>query len=203
MFIINPYLRLALIGAGILGGVALWAALGFWYGFFFLLTGLILLIGLILLGTVAPAAQSLQAGDFDKAEKLLALTPNPKWLYSANRAYYYLLKGSIALSRRDLEKGEEYLKIAEAIELPTDNERAMIQLQLGQIAASKDRWNQAQHHLRKAQGYKITQAEIKEQLKQFELVMSQRGQAKAMMRMGKDAHQMMQMGGKRRRPKLR
>lgn len=203
MFVINPYLRFALIAAGILGGIALWATLGFWYGFFFLLTGIILLIGFLILGPIGPAAQALQIGDFDKAEKLLNLTVNPKWLYVSNRAYYYLLKGSIALSRREIEKGEEYLKIAESLELPTDNEKAMIQIQLGQIAASKDRWPQAQNHLRKAQSYKITQAELKEQIRQFEQVIAQRGQAKVAMRMGKQGHQMMNMGGKRRRPKLR
>ena len=79
----------------------------------------------------------------------------------------------------------------------------MIQIQLGHIAASKERWNQAQHHLRKAQGLKITQQEFKDQLKQLEMAIAQRGQVKAAMRMGRQGMQMMQPGGKRRRPKLR
>ncbi len=203
MFIINPYVRFALIAVGIIGGIALWAAFGFWYGFFFLLTGIILLIGYIILGPIAPAGKALQTGDFDKADRLLDLTINPKWLYVSNRAYYYLLKGSIALSRKDLSRGEELLKIAESIDLPSDNERGMIQIQLGHIAASKERWNQAQNHLRKAQGLKITQQEFKDQLKQLEMAIAQRGQVKAAMRMGRQGMQMMQPGGKRRRPKLR
>ncbi|MEM1214730.1 MAG: hypothetical protein AAGJ82_03550, partial [Bacteroidota bacterium] len=99
MFIIPPYIRIALIAVGILGGIALSVIFGFWYGFFFILTGVVLLLGLIFLGTVGPAAQALQDADFDKAEKLLSLTPNPNWLYSTNKAYYYMLKGSIAIGR--------------------------------------------------------------------------------------------------------
>lgn len=51
MFTINVYLRFALIVGGIIGGAALWAAYGFWYGFPFLLVGVLLLVGYLLLGT--------------------------------------------------------------------------------------------------------------------------------------------------------
>ena len=110
MFVINPYLRLALIVLGIGGGIALWIAFGFWYGFFLLLAGVILLAGYVFLGTVGPAAQALQDTDFEKAEKFLGLTLSPKLLYSTNKAYYWMLKGSIALSKKDVEEGEKYLK---------------------------------------------------------------------------------------------
>lgn len=204
MFVINPYLRLALIAVGIVGGIALWVAFGFWYGIFFLITGIILLAGLIFLGTVGPAAQALQDTDFEKAEKFLALTPNPNWLYSSNRAYFYMLKGSIALSQRKIEEGEAYLKKAESIEVPTDNERAMLQIQLAQIAASKNRWTQAKNHYKKAKECKITQTPIKDQFKQLEQLMNQRGQAKSAIRQGRQGHQMMGGGkGKRRRPKMK
>lgn len=205
MFIIPPYLRFALIALGIGGGIALWIAFGFWYGFFFLLAGLILLIGYILLGTVAPAAQALQKMEFDKAERLLNLTLTPKWLYASNRAYYYMLKGSIAISRKDMAKGEEYLKIAEAVEVPTDNERAMLQIQLAQIALNKGRWQEARVHYKKAKDCKISEGPIKEQFRELEKVINQSGQAKAAMRMGKQGHGMVRQGGKgkRRRPKMR
>lgn len=205
MFLINPYLRFALMGTGIIGGIILSVAFGFWYGFPFWLAGLILLIGYVFMGTVGSAAQAMQTMDFDKSEKLLNLTLNPKWLYATNRAYYYMIKGSAALARKDTEEGEKYLKMAEAIDVPTDNEKAMLQLQLANITASKNRWKEAEIHFRKAKQLKITDANVKEQLRQFEKVFSNRGQAKAALRMGGPQGGMITQGGKgkRRRPKMR
>jgi hypothetical protein len=166
--------------------------------------GLILLLGLVFLGTVGPAAQALQTGDFDKAEQVLKLTPNPKWLYATNKAYYYMLKGSIALGRKDMVAGEQYLKMAEAVDVPTDNERAMLQIQLAQLALNKGRVQEARLHFKKAQACKITEGAIKDQFRQLEQVMNQTGQIKAAQRMGMQSGQAMTPGkSKRRRPKMR
>jgi len=202
MFVIHPYLRFALIAALTAGGVALWALFGFWYGIWFLLVALVLLVGYFILGTIGPAAKAIQTSDFDKAEKLLNLTLKPNWLYSANKAYYYILKGTIALARKDTDEGEKWLKIAEQIKLPSDNERAMIQLQLATISANKQKWNQAQIHYKNLKMLKISDPNIKEQMKQFEIAFENRGQAKAAMRMGGQSG-IFQPGGKRRRPKMR
>jgi tetratricopeptide (TPR) repeat protein len=204
MFVINPYLRIALMAAGIIGGIILWIAYGFWYGFPFLLAGIILLVGYIFLGTVGSAAKAMQTMDFERSEKLLNLTLNPKWLYATNRAYFYMIKGSVALQQKDMEKGEQYLKMAEEIDVPTDNEKAMLQLQLANIAASKNNWKKANIHYRNLKGMKITDPNVKEQLAQFDKVMAQRGQQKVAQRMGGGrSRNVMQPGGKRRRPKMR
>lgn len=204
MFLINPYLRLALIAVGIIGGVALWLIFGFWYGFPFWLAGLVLLVGFVLMGTVGSAAQATQGMDMDKAERLLKLTPNPRWLYPTNRAYYYMLKGTIAIGRNQAEEGEAWLKKAEKINLPTDNEKAILQIQLAGTAINRGRMKQAEIHYRNAKELKITTPEIKEQLKQIEKVLQNQGQMKAAMRMGRPGGGGMGNGaGKRRRPKMR
>ena len=201
MFTINPYLKFALIAVGIIGGILLSVSQGFWYGFPFWLAGLVLLVGYVLLGTVGPAAKALQTQDFDKAEQLLGLTFFPKLLYVSNRAYYYMLKGSIAMQKKDLDAGEKYLKMAEAIDVPTDNEKAMLQLQLANIAASRNKWKQAEIYMKNMKGLKITEPSIKEQKKMLEKALKNKGQMKAAARMGNKG--MMQPGGKRRRPKMR
>ncbi len=204
MFVIPPFIRFALIALGILGGIGFWIAFGFWYGFPFLLMGIILLIGFILLGTVAPAAKAVQLQDFDGAEKILNLTLKPAWLYSANRAFYYMMRGSIALQRRDMDAGEAFLKQAEKIDLPSKNEKAMLYLQLAQIEANRQRWNPAKQYLKKAKDAKSSLPQIKEQVEMLENALKQSGQVKAVQRMGVQGHQMMQQsGGKRRRPKNR
>lgn len=206
MFTINIYLRFALMGVLFIGGTIMAFFLGFWYAFPFLLAGLVLLVGYILLGTVQSAATIMQNGsNFEGAEKRLSLTLNPKWLYVTNRAYYYLLKGTMAQGLNKIDEAEEWLKKAQTLELPTDNEKATVQLQLAGIAAQRQRWNVAKVHLKNAKELNITQQELKDQLKQFEKALTQQGQLKAAQRMG-----MVQKGGtplnprsKRRRPKMK
>src|SRR5690349_14051683 len=101
MFTINVYLRFALIILGIFGGVFLSSAYGFWYGFPFVLVGVILLAGYLLLGTIQSAAQLMQTMQFDAVEKRLSLTFFPGLLYKANRAYMYMIKGTIAMYKKD------------------------------------------------------------------------------------------------------
>ena len=203
MLIIPPYIRFALIGAGILGGIALWVAFGFWYGFPFLLAGIILLLGYIFLGTVGPAAKAVQVQDFDRGEKLLNLTLKPEWLYSANRAFYYMMRGTIALSRKDLNAAEGWLKKADAIDVPTANEKAMLKLQLAQIEANRKNFPAAKKYLKAARETNVKLPQIVEQMNMLDTALKQSGQVKAAQRMGKQGHQMMSRGGKRRRPKGR
>lgn len=204
MFTINIYLRFALIGLCLIGGTILAILYGFWYAFPFLLTGIILLIGYILLGTVQSAAQFMNAADFEKTEKRLALTLNHKWLFSSNKAYYYMIKGTIAMANKKTDEGEEWLRKAQEVNVPTDNEKAMIELQLGQLSASKNKWQQAQAHYRNVKQLKITEPTIKDQLKEFEKALNNRGQMKAAQRMGgQKGAGAMRPGGKRRRPKMR
>lgn len=204
MLSINIYLRFALIAVFLLGGIALAIAYGFWYSFPLLLIGIALLVGYLLLGTVQSAAMLMQKADLMAAEKRLNLTLSPKLLYATNRAYYYMLKGTIAVNNKNTEEGEMWLEKAKAINVPTDNEKAMIELQLANIHASKNRWKQAKMHFRAAKQLKITDGNIKEQLKQFEKALSNSGQLKAAGRMGgQKGAGVMRPGGKRRRPKMR
>lgn len=203
MFTINIYLRFALIALFLGGGIALAFIFGFWYAFPLLLTGLILLVSYVLLGTVQSAAMLMQAGDMEKAEKRLDLTLKPRFLYSTNRAYFYMLKGSMAMARKDMDESEQWLLKAKEVKVPTENERAMLELQLANIMASRDRWKQAKIHFRNAKKMKVTEASIKEQLLQFEKALNSRNQMKAASRVQGRGGQTMQPGGKRRRPKMR
>lgn len=206
MFSINIYLRFALIVVSLVGGTVLSAFFGFWYGFPFLLAGVILLVGYVMLGTVQSAAAILQDGtNFLGAEKRLNLTLTPKLLYVTNRAYFYLLKGTIAQGLNQMDEAEEWLEKAQKLKLPTDNEKAAVQLQLAGVAAQRNRWNQVKMHLKIFKGLNVTESSLKEQAKQFEQAVKNQGQMRAAQRMG-----MMPKGGmpikpsgKRKRPKGR
>ena len=203
MFKLNIYLRFALIAVLLIGGIALSITVSFWYALPILLAGIVLLVGYIMLGTVQSAAEMMQTMDFEAAEKRLDLTLTPKLLYTTNKAFYYMLKGTLSAQRKDMDESEEWLKKAKEVNVPTDNEKAMIELQLANIHASKGRWKQAKNHFRIIKQLNVTEATLKEQIAQFDKALKQQGQMKAATRQGMGRGGMMRPGGKRRRPKMR
>ena len=204
MFKINIYLKFLLIGVFLIGGIVLAFLFGFWYSFPLILTGLILLVSYLMLGTIQSSAELVQLQRFDAAEKRLNLTITPRLLYVTNRAFYYILKGSFAMNNKEQQDAEDYFHKALSLKLPSDNEKAMILLQLANINAGKNNWNAARKHFRDAKKLKVTEGQLKEQLKQFEQVMANQGNMKHMAAMGKGSQRFMGgPGGKRRRPKMR
>ena len=203
MFVIPPTIRFIAIAVCLIGGIALWASLGVWYGIFFVITGLILLAGYIFLGTVGPAAQALQTQDFDEAERLLNLTLKPEWLYSANKAFYYMLRGNIALSRKDVKTGEEWLRKAEKIDIPTPAEKAMLHFQLAQIEYQRKNFTAAKKYLKKAKDADVKVPQVREQIEMMDKALKQSGQIKAAQRRGGGGQNTGGYGGKRRRPRTR
>lgn len=201
MLSINIYLRFALIALFLIGGVAMSFVWGFWWSFPFIIIGLVLLAGYFLLGTVQSAAMTLQTGDMDAAQKRLDLTFFPKLLYTPNRAYFYMLKGTIAGNEKDYELAEEHYITAQKIGLPTDNEKAMVLLSLANFRAMKNNWTAAENFYRQIKDLKVSEPMLKEQIKEFDKALKQRGQAGSMMRPGFRGGYV--PGGKRPRPKMR
>lgn len=205
MFKINIYLKFALIALFLGGGILLWVFQGFWYSFPLLLIGIGLLASYFLLGTITSAAEMIQETNFAGAEKRLNLTFFPKWLYVTNRAVYYIMRGAIAMDKKDTKAAEELFETANSMKLPSDNEKAMVLLQLANINATKNKWSAAKNYFREAKGLKVSEGAIKDQLNQFEKALQNQGQVKLARTMGKQGMQMMRGGGssKRRRPKMR
>ena len=205
MFKINIYLKFALIALLLGGGILLWIFQGFWYSFPLLLIGIGLLASYFLLGTITSAAEMIQDTKFADAEKRLNLTFFPNLLFVTNRAIYYIMRGAIAMDKKDTKGAEELFQKANSMKLPSDNERAMVLLQLANINATKNKWSAAKNYFREAKSLKISEGPIKEQLVQFERALQNQGQVKLARSMGKQGMQMMKGGGssKRRRPKMR
>lgn len=201
MLSINIYLRFALIALFLLGGIAMSFVWGFWWSFPFIIAGIVLLAGYILLGTIQSGAMMLQTGDMEAAKKRLDLTYFPQYLYTPNRAYFYMLKGTIAGNEKDYELAEEHLTLAQKIGLPTDNEKAMVLLSLANFRAMKNNWTAAENYYRQLKDLKVTEPTLKEQIKQFDTAIKQKGQANTMMRPGFRGGYV--PGGKRPRPKMR
>jgi len=205
VFSINIYLLIALMGACLLGGIVLAFTVSFWYAFPFLLIGIIMLVIFVLFGSVNGAAKLIQAEDFDGAEKRLNLTLSPKYLWKTQRAFFYIMKGSIAMYRKNLKEAQGLFDEALKIDLPSDNEKGMVLLQLANINAGQNKWPSAKNYFREASKLNITEAQIKSQMDEFGKALKNRGAANVARSMGKQGMKMMQQGGggKRRRPKMR
>ncbi len=200
MFLINIYLRIALMAGTIFGGIALWAAYGTWYGLPFILIGLILLIGYFILGTVQSSAQMIQAQDFAGAEKRLNMTVKPNWLYGPIRSTYFILKSTFAQQKKDFVEAEKWLNLANQQPMNSDDERAMVLIQLAGIEANKQKWPAVQKYLKELESLKIKEPQIKEQVAEFQKAFKNRG---LMKKAGQMKGGFRQPGGKRRRPKMR
>jgi len=207
MFIINIYLKFFLIALGLIGGAVCTALFGFWYAFPLWILGIAMLISYILLGTVSSAAQLIQEQNFGEAEQRLTLTKFPKFLYVTNRAFYYIMKGTLSAQSGDSKVAESHFNTALNLKLPSDNEKAMVLMQLANIKAQKGNWTAATNYFKDVKKLKITQSDIKNQVDYFEKAMkNNKSQIKTARSMGKQGMRMMQQGGgssKRRRPKMR
>ncbi len=205
MFSINIYLRFALMAVTIIGGILLMflKGFGFWYGFPLLIIGIALLVGYILLGTVQSAAMMFQSQDLaalPEIKKRLGLTFFPQWLFKYNRAYFYMLHGNIASQEKDFEEAEKQFVKAQEIGLPSDNEKAMILMALANFRAQKNNWAAAENFFRQVKDLKVTEPMLKEQIKEMDKAMKQRGQAQMQMRGDMRGFR---PGSKRPRPKTR
>jgi len=206
MFTINIYVKFALIAVFLGGGILLSILYGIGYSWILILIGILLLASYVLLGTVQSAAQMLQTMDFEGAEKRLGLTLSPKLLYVTNRAFYYIIKGSVAMNLNKHDEAEELFEKANSLNLPSDNEKGMVLLQLAGINANKQKWKVAKNYYREASKLSITEPQLKDQMDQFGKQLSQSGQmrgAQGMMGRSGSRGRQMQPGGKRRRPKMR
>lgn len=203
MFTINIKLKFALIALFLGGGIIAAFTIGFWWAFPLILIGIGLLASYILLGTVQSAAELMQNMKFEESEKRLAMTWKPEWLYVTNRSFYYIVKGSLAANRKDNKEAELLFEKALALDLPSDNEKAMVLLQLCNINANKGNMMLSKKYHKELKKLKVSEKQIKEQITLFDKNFSKYTQMKGSSMMGRKRGQMMQAGGKRRRPKMR
>ncbi len=203
MFTINIYIKFAIIAICLIGGIILSFILGIGYTWIFMLIGILFLASYIFLGTIQSASEMLQKMDFEGAEKRLKLTYFPNLLYVTNRAFYYILKGSLAAQRKDNNSAETFFNKALSLKLPSDNEKGMVLLQMAGIQAQKNNCTGAKNYFYQAKNLKITESSLKEQFKQFETAINNRGQMKLAQSMGMKSGQMVMPGSKRRRPKMK
>lgn len=110
---------------------------GFWPAFFLYLAAVIMLFTHFFFGPLRLIQADLEAGDFEKAEKVLDLVWFPNLLYKPVRSVYYTLKGNIAMMKQDFDSAEKHMNKSLDLGLPMKEAEGANKLQLGMMAIQK------------------------------------------------------------------
>jgi hypothetical protein len=168
MLKIDIKLRFALMAVTFVLFLVLQFTLGFGWAFIPLLVFIVLTVGYFLFGTISSTSEILNTGDYEAAEKNLKLTFRPGWLLKFYRGYYYQLLGFIAIQKKDLTTGENYLLQARDMGLPTNTDKATVALQLASVNFNKRNFPKANAYIREIKSLGIKEPVILEQVKQME-----------------------------------
>ena len=110
---------------------------GFWPAFILYLAAVIMLFTHFFFGPLRLIQADLEAGDFEKAEKVLDLVWFPNLLYKPVRSVYYTLKGNIAMMQQDFDSAEKHMNKSLDLGLPMKEAEGANKLQLGMMAIQK------------------------------------------------------------------
>lgn len=160
--------RLIATIASLVLAIVLTVTLGFGWSFIFWIVFVTFVVGYFLLGTISAASLKLNEGDIDGAERILGYTKFPKLLLKMNLAYFRLLQGMIAMQRNDTATGEALLQEAYDTGLPTDNDRAMVLLNLAHLNYSKGKHQIAKTQVRQIKDMGVTDPMLNEKVAEIE-----------------------------------
>jgi tetratricopeptide (TPR) repeat protein len=110
---------------------------GFWPAFILYLAAVIMLFTHFFFGPLRLIQADLEAGDFEKAEKVLDLVWFPNLLYKPVRSVYYTLKGNIAMMQQEFDSAEKHMNKSLDLGLPMKEAEGANKLQLGMMAIQK------------------------------------------------------------------
>ena len=168
MIKINVKIQFIIMAVCLVLFIILQATVGFGFAFIPLLILIGFAVAYVLFGTIASTSEILNTGDFEKAEKNLHLTFRKNWLLKYYRGYYLQLQGFIAIQKKDIEAGEDYLMQAREMGLPTNTDKATVALQLASLSFNKRNFQKANTYIREIKALDIKEKAILDQVSQME-----------------------------------
>jgi len=183
--------QLILFAICLAGTVLLWSTVGIAWAWMPLLVVIILLVKHLLIGTVNQSAMRMQMGRWDSAEQVLKYTIRPSWLRFGYHGMYYILKSRMALQKGENRKGEALANKALSLNLQ-DDFKAMVYLQLISIYGNYQKNNpknksfmmKIKEYLQKAKKLRVSNIEIKQNIKEVEMMLKGQHQTQKKMMSG-------------------
>ena len=140
------WLGLAVLAAAI--GVNIYA--GFWPSFVLYFSAVLLIATHFFIGPMRLIQQSVEDGDMEGAQKVLAMIWFPNLLYKPIRSAYYTLKGQLAMMNQNFDEAEKMMKKSEQLGSPMAEAEGANKLQLGMLALQRGDTKQGESYIRAA-----------------------------------------------------
>jgi len=140
------WLGLAVLAAAI--GVNIYA--GFWPSFVLYFSAVLLIATHFFIGPMRLIQQSVEDGDMEGAQKVLAMIWFPNLLYKPIRSAYYTLKGQLAMMNQNFDEAEKMMKKSEKLGSPMAEAEGANKLQLGMLALQRGDTKQGESYIRAA-----------------------------------------------------
>ena len=140
------WITLALIAIGLAWGFAD----NFTFAWILITVGVILFLAHFLLGPIRLLQKSVEGGDFDLAKKVIDSVKYPKLLIKPVRSMYYMIQSNMAMSQKDFNKAEEFIKKSTDLGMPMKDMDSMAIFQHGAISFQKGDYKTALPKLREA-----------------------------------------------------
>ena len=153
-------------------GIALHYRFGWQAAWYCYAASVLLYLTYYLFGTVGPAFHKLRRGKVDEAEHLINMIRRPDFLMKRHRAYYHFTKGMIALQKKELPSGEMHLKSALEAGLRTDNDKALVSLNLAHIYFLQKKTEDSRVFLSRAKSFESNDLLIQEKIKELEMALA-------------------------------
>lgn len=123
---------------------------GFWPSFPLYFVSVIGLVSHFLIGPLRLAQGPMEEGNLEEVEKILASVWYPKLLIKPVRSGYYTIKGQLAMSNKDFDTAEKYLKESSSLGSAIPQAEGSNKLQLGMMAMQRNDLKGAEGYIRAA-----------------------------------------------------
>ncbi|TWW00600.1 tetratricopeptide repeat protein [Chitinophaga pinensis] len=134
----------------LVGGVALGITVGWWEATIPLLIAVVCIVTHFMFGPMRLVQEAVEAGDIDRAMRMMDKIAFPKLLYKPIRSVYYFMQSNMAMQSQDLDKAEATIRQSIASGSPMKEYEGMQYFQLGTIAYQKNDLKGADLNLKKA-----------------------------------------------------
>lgn len=153
-------------------GVALHFRFGIANAWYCYAASILLYVTFYLFGTVGPAFGKLRRGKIAEAERLINMIRKPEFLLRRHRAYYHFTKGMIAMQKQQLPAGELHLKSALDMGLRSENDKALVSLNLAHLYFVQNKKEDSRVFLEKAKTFESNDLLIREKIEELERVLA-------------------------------
>jgi len=123
---------------------------GFWPAFPLYFVGVIGLVSNFLIGPLRLIQEPMEQGNLEEVEKLLELVWYPNLLIKPIRSNYFMIKGNIAMTKKDFDGAEQLLKQSSSLGSSLTQAEGSTKLQLGMVCMQKGDLKQAEGYIRAA-----------------------------------------------------